>query len=110
MSQSISVLALTVTLAASLSARRFVGHDGNYASAAGNTLGVTRTEGVTGDAVAADVIGTAVVAAGGTFAKGAEIEVGADGKAVVQSAGVTVARALEAGVDGQDVEVLLIQN
>lgn len=111
MTQKISLLTLAVTAAAALLAERFVGADGNYATAAGNTFGVTNTDGAIGDRVPTDVIGTAIVTAGGAFDAGDYVQVGANGKAVVQAAGIAVAQALQAAAaDGDRVEVLLLQN
>ena len=111
MTQKISLLALTVIAAAALTAERFVTATGAVATAAGNALGVTQTSAASGQVVAVDVIGTAVVTAGAAIAKGAAIEVGTAGKAVTKSSGVTVARALQAAAaDGDRIEVLLIQN
>lgn len=109
--QKIALLTLTATASGAVTAERFVGHDGALATAAGNTLGVAATDAADGEDYPADVIGTTVVEAGGAIAKGGAIEVGAGSKAVAQSAGVTVARALEAaGADGDKIEVLLIAN
>ena len=108
--QSIPILPLTVVAIAVLTAQRFGTLGGTQAAAAGNALGVIRTDAVIDEAVTIDVLGTATVDAGGTFAVGAELEVDANGKAVVKTAGVTVARAVTAGVDGNTAEVLLIQN
>ena len=111
MTQKISLLALAVTATAALTAERFVTGGGATATAAGRALGVTQTSAVSGQIVAVDVVGTAVVTAGGAIAKDAAIEVGTAGKAVTKSAGVTVARALQAAAaDGDRIEVLLIQN
>lgn len=109
--QSIAVLTLTLAATAQVTAERFVGFDGAPATAAGPAAGVSRTDALAGDDFPVDVIGTAVVEAGGAIDEGGEIEVGADGKAAAQSAGVTVARALqEATADGDRIEVLLIGN
>jgi len=110
MSQFRSLLALTVAAAAAVTAERFV-NGGVHATAAGRALGVSRTDAADGEDFPVDAIGTAVVTAGGAIAVDAEIEVGTDGKAVTQSAGVTVARALQAAAaDGDRIEVLLIPN
>lgn len=111
--QHISLLALTVNAAGALNPHRFVGHDGNTAVAAGNALGVARTAAAIGEDLAVDVIGTAIVEAGGAISAGAEIEVGADGVAVTKNAGVTVARIApgeSASAAGELIEVLLIAN
>lgn len=113
MSQSISLLALTVSAAAALTAHRFVGHDGDLAGAGANALGVTRTDAALDEQVAVDVIGTAQVESGGALAAGALVESDASGRAITKSAGVTVARlapgASAAGA-GELVEVILIAN
>lgn len=111
MTQKISVLSISLLAAAALTAERFVSAAGTVATAAGNAIGVTCTSAEIGDLVATDVLGTAVVTAGGAIAKGAAIQVGADGKAVTQAAGVTVAWALQAATaDGDRIEVLLVSN
>lgn len=111
MSQNTPLLSLTVLAAAAIVAERFVTLGGVTATAAGNSLGVSRSSAASGERFAADVIGTAIVTAGEAIAVDDEIEVGATGKAAVLGAGVKVARALEAASgDGERLEVLLIQN
>jgi len=108
--QNISLMSLTVAASATIEAHRFVTAAGVQAAAGGNALGVSRTEANVGEGVAADVIGTAIVEAEAAVAVDDPIEVGADGKAKVQSGGVTVARALQAAANAGDlIEVLLIQ-
>ena len=63
-----------------------------------------------GDPVTVDVVGTTIVEAGGTIAKGALIETNASGQAITRAAGPIIARALSAAVAGQRMEVLLITN
>ncbi len=108
--QSISLLCLTVTAAGAITSERFVTHTSTQAGAAANTLGVSRSDAVTGDNLPVDVHGTAIVEAGGTFSKGDALQTDASGMAIVKAAGVTVARALSDGVAGQRCEVLLIAN
>lgn len=109
--QSFALLALTQAATAVINAERFVGFDGATAVAAGNALGVSRSDAALGMDFPVDVVGTTVVEAGGAIAVGGDIEVGAEGKAVALSAGVKVARALqEAAADGDRIEVLLIGN
>ncbi len=113
MTQSVSILALTVVANGAQSAHRFVGADLAEAVAAANAFGVTRTDAADGETVAVDVLGTAIVEAGGAIAAGAGVEVGANGKAVTKSLGVTVARlapGASASADGDLVEVVLIPN
>lgn len=109
--QSLSVLALTIIATATVTAERFITATGATATAGGNALGVTRSDGKAGDALPVDVLGTAVVTAGGVIAQGALVEVGATGNAVAHDEGVAVARALTAAAaDGDRIEVFLIPN
>lgn len=107
-SGNISLLTLTVTASATLAAARFVDQAGAYPSAAAKGFGVTRSSGVTGDLIPVDVLGTAIVEAGATVAKDAALELDATGRVVTKSTGVAVAKAMEAGVVGGLIEVLLI--
>ncbi|MDD9911650.1 MAG: DUF2190 family protein [Alphaproteobacteria bacterium] len=109
--QNISLLKLSVQASGAVTAKQFVGFDGAVATAAGNAYGVAEFDAANTELVSLTIVGTAVVKSGAAFAKGAALEVGSDGKAVTQSAGVTVARALEAAsAADEDVEVLLINN
>ncbi|MDN5925043.1 MAG: DUF2190 domain-containing protein [Xanthomonadales bacterium] len=111
MSQKISILTLSFVASAALEAERFVTAAGAYATSAGNAGGVSATEAASGVLFAADVLGTAVVTAGAAVAKHAYVQVGTDGKAITQAAGIAVAQALEAAAaDGDSIEVLLIPN
>lgn len=113
MTQKISILTLTVFAAAAIAAERFITASGAYPTARQGAYGVTATSAdAAGDAVPVDVLGTAVVTAGGVFAKDASLAVGANGKAVAAEAGdVIVARAVQASTgDGARVEVFLIPN
>ncbi len=109
-SQSLVLLGLTRTASGAVTAMRFVGHDNAVATAAGNTLGVARAKASDGEDMPVDVIGTSVVLADGAISEGDALEVGANGSATVQSAGITVARALEDAADGEPLEALLIPN
>lgn len=111
MTQKIAVLALTIAATAALEAERFVTAAGAYPAAAGNAFGVSCTKAAIGERVATDVLGTAIVTAGGAIAKNAFIDVGTNGKAVTHAAGKVVAQALQAAAtDGDRIEVLLIPN
>ena len=111
MRQSQPILTLPMKATGAIVARRFITAVGAEAVAAGNALGVSRFAAAVGETVPVDVLGTAVVEAGGIIAAGALVEVGADGKAVAKNVGVTVARALEgSGGAGAFIEVLLIAN
>jgi hypothetical protein len=111
MSQKSPILTLPILATAILTASRFVSPTGGVAGAGLNAIGVTDTDAASGDIVAVDAVGTSIVTAGEPITKGASLEVGAAGKAVVLDAGVKVAVALEAaGADGDRIEVLLIPN
>lgn len=110
---NISLLTLTVIASATVAANRFVTTAGAHTGAAGALpLGVTRSDGVSGDPIPVDVLGTALVEAGAAIAAGATIMVTTDGKALTHDgAGAkhAVGRALEAaGAAGDLVEVLLV--
>lgn len=110
--QSISLLALTVTATAALTAHRFVTSAGAVPSAGAAALGVSRSDAAQGDRAPVDVIGTAIVEAGEAISAGAYIAVGSNGKAAVYEDGdVCVGQALEAASgDGVRFEMLLIQS
>lgn len=111
MTQAISKLNLAILASALVAAERFVTAAGAPAVAAGNALGVARSDAAVGEMIPVDVLGTAVVTAGGAIAKDARIQVGADGKAVTLAAGKAVAVALQAAAaDGDRIEVFLIPN
>lgn len=110
--QAIAILNLPLILTGAVTAHRFVTPVGTQAGAGINTLGVARTDGALGEMIPVDVLGTAVVEAGGAISLGATIKSDADGKAIVwATSGAKVALALQpASAAGQLVEVLLIAN
>lgn len=110
---NIALLTLTVAAAAALTARRFVSPTGAVATAASNALGVARSDAAIGQDTPVDVLGTAIVESEAAIAAGSLVQVGATGKAVIKSAGVTVGRLAPGSVStapGQLVEVILIPN
>lgn len=107
-----SLLTLTVTAAAALSANRFVTATGAVPAAGANVIGVTRTSAAAaGDLVPTDAIGTAMVEASAAISAGAAVETTNNGRSVTASSGVVCGRALTAA-SGAGVlhEVLLIAN
>lgn len=111
MAKSIPAQTLSVVAAGTITKRRFVTAAGVQAGAAANTLGVARTDALSGEDLAVDNLGTTEVEAGAAIALGAAIETSASGKAVARAAGPTVARALQAAAgDGSVIEVVLIPN
>ncbi|MEP7043339.1 MAG: capsid cement protein [Dokdonella sp.] len=104
-------MALSVAATAALLADHFCTALGAVAGAAGVAFGVNRQDAAIGDLVTVDCLGTAIVVAGGAIAKGAYVEVGANGKAVTHAAGKIVGQALEAAAaDGDRIELYLIQS
>jgi len=109
MQNNIAIFNLPVKLTAAVNHYTFVNIAGANSAAGTYALGVAQTDGVIGDMVTVDVIGTVQIVAGGVIAVGAQIEVGANGKGITKASGVVVARALEAAAAADDIiEVLLI--
>jgi hypothetical protein len=110
--QSTPIFTLTQLLSGTVTARRFVKVTGAQAGAGENTLGVARTGGSSGERIAVDVLGTAVVEAGAAVTAGDTIKADSNGKAITwATSGAKVALALQtAAGDGSLIEVLLIPN
>lgn len=107
--QSRSIASLTLT--ATVAANRFVDADGDHATAAGNTMGVALEGGDAADVVPVQGSGFVIVQAEEAIAAKGLIEVGTDGKAAAKDAGATVARAVTAATDPDDlILVALIPN
>ncbi|HNP57509.1 MAG TPA: DUF2190 family protein [Gordonia sp. (in: high G+C Gram-positive bacteria)] len=103
---------VTCTATAAITARRFVGVSGNRsargniavatATAAARAFGVARNDAATGE-----LVGIVRVTAGGTIAAGADVEVGADGKAVTKASGIPVGYAVTGATNNAVVELAL---
>ena len=79
-------------------------------SAGENALGVCLAGADAGKAVTVCVSGSVMVEAGGTIAAGVQVQTGADGTASLAATGdVVLGYAREAGVDGQIIEIEMIQ-
>lgn len=79
-------------------------------SAGENAIGVCLVGGALGKPVTVCVSGSVMVEAGGTISAGAAVQVGADGTALAAASGdYVMGYAREAGVDGQIIEIELIQ-
>ena len=107
--------ATTLVATAALAANRFASYGGGYASGVAGAGGSSDACGVTehavevGEAVSVVTGYSYLVEAGATFAAGAFVKPGADGKAVVGTITDHCARALEAATAiGQLVEVRLM--
>lgn len=111
--QSTPILTLNLTLTGTVVAERFVTGAGAQTGAAGNAIGVARTAGVSGDRIAVDTLGTAVVEVGAAISANALVESDSSGRAITRSAGVTLGRLApgeSASAAGQFVEVILFTN
>lgn len=110
--QNIAILSLPLVLSGTVTANRFVTAAGAQAGADANTYGVTRSSGVSGERVTADILGTAMVEAGAAVAAGATLKADASGRGITWvTSGAKVGLALEAAsAAGQMIEVLLIPN
>ena len=86
---------------------RFVGGDGALCGAAAKAIGVSELAATANEASPVIMLGVALIELGGTVAKGAEVESDASGKAVTLSAGKVNGQALEAGVNGDIIRVLV---
>lgn len=105
----IPLLTLSILATATIAEEQAVGHDGAVASAAGKMLGLAISEAPSGTQVGVDTLGTSIAVAGAAIANGADLQVGSSGKLVTQTAGIIVARALQAAAaDGDKLEVLLL--
>lgn len=79
-------------------------------SAGENALGVCLVGGASGNAVTVCVGGSVMITAGGTIAAGDKVATTAAGKAATAATGnYVLGYAREAGVDGQIIEIELIQ-
>jgi hypothetical protein len=110
--QKITVLTLTIKSTGAIAKKRAVTYAGAQAGAAVAILGIA-DYGATaaGEYVTVDVQGTSIATSGAAVALGAALETDASGRLVTKSAGVTVARALEAATAAdQNFEVLLLSN
>lgn len=107
--QKFPILTLSTKASGTVTARRAVTFAGAQVSVAGaKVLGVAVYGATDGQAMSVDTIGTTTVECGGTVSVGAELMADASGKAVaVANGGWAFCDALEAGVSGSFIEVLL---
>lgn len=110
---SLSVMTLTVIATAAVVAGRFVTSAGAYPAAIGGLAhGVTRSDGAVGDPIPVDVLGTAIVEAGGAISAGVPVMADASGKVIAHDSDGdkhALGRSLEAAAsDGDFVEILLV--
>lgn len=110
---------LTCTTSAAVTGKRFVAITGNrstsgnitvaHATAAAKAFGVSKYDAASGALVGVQRGNSRVtfVTAGAALTAGQDVEVGANGTAVVKSAGVAVGFAVTAAANGADAEISL---
>lgn len=75
------------------------------AAAGAKALGVAKYDAASGALVGILLGGVVPVTAGGVIAFGAEVEVGSAGKAITLASGKAVGKAVEAGTNGNDIQI-----
>ena len=108
--QKNSIFTFSAIASAAVAAARFIGlGTGAHCAADAKALGVTQTPAAAGEAVAVDVVGTAIVEAGGAILPWGEVKSDAVGKAIAHDGtGEILGYAVTgATADGQKIEVLL---
>lgn len=101
------VLATTTQATAPIIANRFIGFDGKQAKAGTAVFGVTPYNADEGDSVVVEVIGIAVVEAGGAITVGAQVTSDAQGCAVTGASHVVGTAVTAATGAGDYIAVLL---
>lgn len=109
---NLSLLSVTVAATGTIATARLVTPAGAQCGADGQALGVARVAAVSGDKIAVDVLGTAVVEAGAAITLGATLKSDSSGRAITWStSGARVGIALSAaGAAGDMIEALLIHD
>jgi hypothetical protein len=105
-----SILAKTFTASGAVTAERFVTSAGaQVASAGAAAIGVARMGAASGERMTVDLLGTAIIEAGGAITAGAAVKAGADGRALTYDTGTKAGIALQAATaPGQRIEILLL--
>ncbi|HOI31112.1 MAG TPA: DUF2190 family protein [Melioribacteraceae bacterium] len=101
------LLITSVTAAASIPKNRFVGFSGNLPSAGAVCLGVSNAETSPGEQMPVTVIGIVLVVAAATIAAGDPVESDSAGKAIPKTSGALTGYALDPGVTGDSIRILL---
>lgn len=106
------VLTISIEASAAITKNRFITVAGGVPAAGANVLGVACADAADDEQVPVQVLGVAVVEAGGAIAKGVAVSTAATGKADTQGgAEKTVGRSLDAAAaDGDLIRVFLIAN
>lgn len=88
---------------------RFIGYDGNYASAGASALGVLDASTNAGEYAPVITYGIVLVETGGAITVGAKVESDAQGRAVTQTTGTVLGYALDSAASaGEKIRVKLI--
>lgn len=103
------VLTTTVRTTGKVVENRFVTFAGKQAKANEAVLGVAVRDADEGDLLAVDVLGIALVEAGGQIAAGAEVDADAQGCAVIHASGKVAGTALTAAAAAGDVIRVLLK-
>ncbi|MBC3813099.1 DUF2190 family protein [Undibacterium aquatile] len=96
------ILTISILAMVDLSARRFVGFDGNVCAAGTKALGVVEAGTEAGGVAPANVNGIILVEAGAAIPAGAEVQVDATGRAIPKAAGISNGYAWDAAVAAGD--------
>lgn len=97
------VLTTSVLAMADLSARRFVGFDGNLCAAGAKALGVVEVDTDADNLAPANVLGVILVEAGAAIAAGAEVQADGQGRAITKAAGMGNGVACDAAAAAGDI-------
>lgn len=101
------ILITSILALAALTRRRFVGLDGDVAAAGAKALGVAAVNADLGEQAPVGVLGVLLVTAGAAIAAKAEVEVGANGKAITKAGGIGNGYTLDAALaDGDTIRIV----
>ena len=101
------ILITSIAALAALTRLRFVGLDGDVAAAGAKALGVAEVGAAQGEQASVSTHGILLVTAGAAIAAEAEVEVGANGKAITKAGGIGNGYALdEALADGDTIRII----
>lgn len=99
-----------VTASGAIEQYRFVRHAGAHSGAGNAALGVAQHAAAVGESAAVQVLGIGQVEAGAAVAVGDAVESDASGKAITNTTGVILGRALEAAAaDGDFITIVIGQ-
>ena len=101
------ILTITRVATAVITAFQAVTAAGAVAAAGADAVGFATHNAATGETIAVDVLGTTTAIAGAALAAGARVQVGAGGKVVAHTTGVSMGVLLFAAGADQPVEILI---